>query len=146
MAACPSCGSESPEAAKFCAECGERLAPVEAPERFRRTVTILFADVVGSTALGERVDAETLARVMTDYFAAVKPVVEGHGGVLAKFIGDAVMAVFGLTEAHEDDALRAARAGLRMRGTGATPDRAVQRRLGGAPATRTGINTTPVAR
>src|SRR5256885_15953548 len=88
MAACPRCGTESPDTAKFCAECGERLAPVEAPERFRRTVTILFADVVGSTALGERVDAETLARVMGDYFAAGKPGVGRHGGGLAEVIRD----------------------------------------------------------
>src|SRR6266542_1990974 len=99
MAACDRCGVENPERAKFCLECGSQLA-VTAPERFRRTVTILFSDIVGSTALGERLDPETLSRVMSDYFAAVKPAVERHGGTLAKFIGDAVLAVFGLTKLH----------------------------------------------
>jgi len=72
--------------------------------RFRKTVTILFSDVVDSTGLGERLDPETLSRVLTDYFEGVRPVVERHGGTLAKFVGDAVMAVYGLTELHEDDA------------------------------------------
>ena len=103
MAICASCGSENPERAKFCLECGEQLTPTQAPERFRKTVTILFSDVVGSTALGERLDPETLSHVMSDYFEAVKPVAERHGGILAKFIGDAVMVVFGLTELHEDE-------------------------------------------
>src|SRR5439155_850491 len=83
--------------ARFCPECGSQLAEA-APERFRRTVTILFSDIVGSSALGEQLDPETLSRVMSEYFAAVKPAVERHGGRLAKFIGDAVMAVFGLTK------------------------------------------------
>src|SRR5690349_22401151 len=116
MARCEACGVENPDGAKFCLECGAQLA-ASAPERFRRTVTILFSDVVGSTALGERLDPETLSRVMGEYFAAVKPAVERHGGILAKFIGDAVMAVFGLTELHEDDALRATRAAVEMRET-----------------------------
>src|SRR5712692_2775949 len=141
MTACPSCGTESPDAAKFCAECGERLTPAEAPERFRKTVTILFSDVVGSTVLGERLDPETLSRVMSDYFEAVRPAVARHGGTLAKFIGDAVMAVFGLTELHEDDALRAARAALEMRETLAALNPELERRYGVTLATRTGINT-----
>src|SRR5581483_3187793 len=145
MAACPTCGTESPETAKFCAECGERLRPAVAPERFRRNVTILFSDVVGSTALGERLDPETLARVMGDYFAAVKPAVERHGGTLAKFIGDAVMAVFGLVELHEDDALRAVRAALEMRQTLAVLNPELEQRYGVALTTRTGINTGLVA-
>jgi class 3 adenylate cyclase len=86
-------------------------------ERFRRTVTIVFSDVVGSTSLGEQLDPESLSAVMHEYFAAVKPVAERHGGTVAKFIGDAVMAVFGLIELHEDDALRAARAAVEMRET-----------------------------
>src|SRR2546430_9148227 len=106
MAACEVCGVENPEEAKFCLECGAQLAAT-APERFRRTVTILFSDIVGSTALGERLDTETLSRVMGEYFAAVKPAVERHRGTLAKFIGDAVMAAFGLTRLHEDDPLPA---------------------------------------
>src|SRR5947209_3010235 len=131
--------------AKFCSECGSPLAQPQAPERFRRTVTILFSDVVGSTALGERLDPETLARVLGEYFEAVKPVVERHGGTLAKFIGDAVMAVFGLTKLHEDDALRAARAAVEMRETLARLNRELERRYELVLAVRTGINTGQVA-
>jgi class 3 adenylate cyclase len=145
VAICASCGSENPERAKFCLECGEQLTPTQAPERFRKTVTILFSDVVGSTALGERLDPETLSHVMSDYFEAVKPVAERHGGILAKFIGDAVMVVFGLTELHEDDALRATRVALEVRETLAALNPELERRYGETLATRTGINTGPVA-
>ena len=144
MAACEVCGVENPEGAKFCLECGTQLAAT-APERFRRTVTILFSDIVGSTALGERLDAETLSRVMGEYFAAVKPAVERHGGTLAKFIGDAVMAVFGLTRLHEDDALRAVRAAVEMQRALAELNRELERRYGLMLSARTGINTGPVA-
>jgi class 3 adenylate cyclase/tetratricopeptide (TPR) repeat protein len=145
MPVCPSCGTESSDAARFCAECGLRLRPAEARERFRKTVTILFSDVVGSTALGDRLDAETLSQVMSDYFEAVKPAVERHGGTLAKFVGDAVLAVFGLTELHEDDAVRASRAGLEMRETLVSLNPELERRYGVRLSTRTGINTGPVA-
>ena len=73
----------------------------------RRTVTVLFCDVVDSTPLGERLDPETWRRVQRGYFDAVRGVLERHGGTVEKFIGDAVMAVFGLPTLHEDDALRA---------------------------------------
>src|ERR671934_2738424 len=145
MAACPSCGVDNPERAKFCLECGTPLHESRRPERFRRTVTILFSDVVGSTSLGERLDPESLSSVMGEYFARVKPVAERHGGTVAKFIGDAVMAVFGLTELHEDDALRAARAAVEMRGVLATLNAGFESRFGVVLSTRTGINTGPVA-
>src|SRR5439155_24434827 len=144
MAACEVCRVENPEGAKFCVECGAQLAAT-APERFRRTVTILFSDIVGSTALGERLDPETFSRVMGEYFAAVKPAVERHGGTLAKFIGDAVMAVFGLTRLHEDDALRAVRAAVEMQRALAELNRELERRYGLMLSARTGINTGPVA-
>src|SRR6478752_7197194 len=76
----------------------------------RRTVTVLFADIADWTALGEQLDPESLRQVMTRYFDAMGAVLESHGGTLEKFIGDAVMAVFGVPELHEDDALRAVRA------------------------------------
>src|SRR5919201_1107704 len=145
MAACPSCGVDNPERAKFCLECGTPLHESRRHERFRKTVTILFSDVVGSTSLGERLDPETLSAVMQEYFAAVKPVADRHGGTVAKFIGDAVMAVFGLVELHEDDALRAARAALEMHETLARLNPELERRYGVALSTRTGINTGPVA-
>jgi class 3 adenylate cyclase len=76
----------------------------------RRTVTVLFCDVVDSTPLGERLDVETYRRVQRAYFDGVREVLERHGASVEKFIGDAVMAVFGLPTLHEDDALRAVRA------------------------------------
>jgi class 3 adenylate cyclase/tetratricopeptide (TPR) repeat protein len=145
VAVCTTCGVDNPERAKFCLECGASLAEARRPERFRRTVTILFSDVVGSTSLGERLDPESLSSVMGEYFARVKPVAERHGGTVAKFIGDAVMAVFGLVELHEDDALRAARAAVEMRETLARLNPELERRYGVALSTRTGINTGPVA-
>ena len=78
-------------------------------------VTVLFCDVTGSTALGERLDPESLRRVMARYFEVMKQVVERHGGTVEKFIGDAVMAVFGVPALHEDDALRAVSAAAGMR-------------------------------
>ena len=80
----------------------------------RKTVTVLFCDVVGSTALGERVDTEPLRRLMGNYYEQMRAIVERHGGTVEKFIGDAVMAVFGVPQSHEDDALRAVRASAEM--------------------------------
>jgi class 3 adenylate cyclase len=144
MAACSNCGAENPGGARFCNGCGNSLEQ-ESSERFRKTVTILFSDVVDSTGLGERLDPETLSHVMTDYFEGVRPVIEGHGGTLAKFIGDAVMAVYGLTELHEDDALRAVRTAVEMRETLARLNAGFEQRYGVVLATRTGINTGTVA-
>ena len=80
----------------------------------RKTVTVLFADVAGSTAMGERLDPEVLRRVMARYFEVARATLERHGATVEKFIGDAVMAVFGVPAVHEDDALRAARAALEL--------------------------------
>src|SRR5205823_11183669 len=81
----------------------------------RKTVTVLFCDVVGSTELGESTDPEVLRALLARYFVRMKSIVEVHGGTVEKFIGDAVMAVFGVPVAHEDDALRACRAAIEMR-------------------------------
>src|SRR5690348_9797758 len=81
----------------------------------RKTVTVLFCDLVGSTALGEQLDAEALRRVLGRWHDAMRAPVEQHGGTVEKFIGDAVMAVFGVPRVHEDDALRAVQAAVRMR-------------------------------
>jgi class 3 adenylate cyclase len=94
----------------------------------RKVVTVLFCDVVGSTALGESVDPETLQGLLARYFERMKAIVESHGGSVEKFIGDAVMAVFGVPAVHEDDALRACRAAIEMRA--AVLELGVQGRIG----------------
>jgi class 3 adenylate cyclase len=103
---CPSCGAENPEGFQFCGSCGASLVELTPAREVRKTVTVLFCDVVGSTALGERVDPEPLRRLMGSYYEQMRAIVERHGGTVEKFIGDAVMAVFGVPQAHEDDALR----------------------------------------
>jgi len=111
MAVCPNCGVENPEGFQFCGACGATLAARVTPAHgARKTVTIVFSDLVGSTALGERLDPESLRDAMDRYFTSMRSVLEDHGGIVEKFIGDAVMAIFGLPHSHEDDPLRAARA------------------------------------
>ncbi len=110
------CDQVNPPTARFCNGCGSALATAtEAPRSTRKVVTVLFCDVAGSTALGERIDPEALSAVMAGYYEAMRLVIERHGGTVEKFIGDAVMAVFGVPELHEDDALRAVRAAAEMR-------------------------------
>ena len=94
----------------------------------RKTVTVLFCDVTGSTALGESTDPEALRALLARYFERMKGIVESHGGTVEKFIGDAVMAVFGVPQLHEDDALRACRAAVEMRD--ALPELGVKGRIG----------------
>src|SRR5688572_30377836 len=86
-----------------------------APGAVRKTVTVLFCDVADSTGLGERLDPELLRNVMSGWFDEMRRALEAHGGTVEKFIGDAVMAVFGVPTVHEDDALRAVRAAAEMR-------------------------------
>ena len=113
---CGNCGEENPERARFCFGCGSKLeAEAAARGEVRKTVTVLFSDLAGSTALGERIDPEQMRALMARYFAAMQAVIERHGGTVEKFIGDAIMAVFGIPVLHEDDALRAVRASVEMR-------------------------------
>jgi class 3 adenylate cyclase len=107
---CPSCGARTGDADRFCPGCGTSLRAAEADRETRKRVSILFLDIVGSTALGERLDPEPLRQVMDRYFAVCATSIAEHGGMVEKFIGDAVLAVFGATVAREDDALRAVRA------------------------------------
>jgi class 3 adenylate cyclase/tetratricopeptide (TPR) repeat protein len=140
---CPSCGRKNPEAARFCNACGAELAAAAARE-VRKTVTVLFADVTGSTALGERLDPESFRRVMARYFDTARGCLERHGGTVEKFIGDAVMAVFGVPTAHEDDALRALRAAAELRDSLASLNEELERDFRVSLQLRTGVNTGEV--
>ena len=111
---CTACGTENPAGARFCNSCGAALS-TEAVRDVRKVVTVLFCDVTGSTALGERLDPEQLRSLMAEYFAVARAANERHGGTVEKFIGDAVMAVFGVPTVREDDALRAVRAAVELR-------------------------------
>jgi len=113
---CTSCGAENREGARFCDSCGAVLAEAAPVREVRKVVSVLFCDVSGSTALGERIDPESLRRVMARYFETAKAIVERHGGSVEKFIGDAVIAVFGVPQVREDDALRAVRSADELRG------------------------------
>jgi class 3 adenylate cyclase/tetratricopeptide (TPR) repeat protein len=144
MPACPHCGQVNPDEARFCLRCGQPLEAVTAPREARKVVTVLFTDVTGSTGLGERLDPETMRRVMARYFEEMKAALEAHGGTVEKFIGDAVMAVFGIPVLHEDDALRAVRAAVEMRERLAKLNEELERERSVAILTRTGINTGEV--
>src|SRR6188472_3168571 len=128
MLICQSCGQENEPGARFCNGCGAALAPIQARGETRKTVTVLFCDLTGSTALGEQTDPEVLRALLGRYFECMKAIVESHGGTVEKFIGDAVMAVFGIPAAHEDDALRACRAAVEMRD--ALPELGIRGRIG----------------
>src|SRR6059058_6160504 len=110
----------------------------------RKVVTVLFCDVVGSTTLGESVDPEALQGLLARYFERMKAIVESHGGTVEKFIGDAVMAVFGIPVLHEDDALRAVRAAAEMRTALDDVNRVLRRDWDLEISVRTGINTGEV--
>ena len=140
MAICAQCGVESPDGFRFCGGCGAPLAEAQAPRQARKVVTALFCDVTGSTALGEQLDPEVLRGVLNRYFEVMRGVIEHHGGTVEKFIGDAVMAVFGIPRVHEDDALRAVLAAAEIRER--LP--AIAEKVGVSLRFRTGVNTGPV--
>ena len=144
MPTCASCGQENPEGFRFCGRCGAELGHAEPPREVRKTVTIVFSDVTGSTALGERLDPEATRRLMRRYYDAMSAAVERHGGKVEKFIGDAVMAVFGIPTLHEDDALRAVRAAADMRRDLAALNEELERDFGVRIEARTGVNTGEV--
>src|SRR5579864_291429 len=140
MVACARCGAENPDGFRFCGSCGAPLTVAAPPRESRKVVTALFCDVTGSTALGERLDPEVLRGTLSRYFAVMREVIERHGGTVEKFIGDVVMAVFGIPRVHEDDALRAVRAAAEIRER--LP--AVAQEVGVELRFRTGVNTGPV--
>ena len=112
---CPSCGQETPAGFPRCANCGASLTVPEAAREERKVVTVLFADLVGFTARAERLDPEEVRALQGPYWQRVRLELERHGGTVEKFIGDAVMALFGAPLAHEDDPERAVRAALAIR-------------------------------
>ena len=145
MLSCPRCGEENPEPARFCSACGGPLAAEPGPSfEVRKTVTILFCDLTGSTSLGESQDPEQLRRVMSRYYEEARAVLERHGGQVEKFIGDAVMAVFGIPVLHEDDALRALRAALELRQAFVVLNEELDRSFGVRLGVRTGVNSGEV--
>jgi class 3 adenylate cyclase/tetratricopeptide (TPR) repeat protein len=148
MVQCPSCGEDNPPKFRLCGYCGTPLAssaaPPAAPHEVRKTVTLVFSDLKDSTALGERLDAEALHEVKERYFSAMADEIRRHGGKIEKYIGDAIMAVFGLPRAREDDALRAVRAAVGMRDALDKLNQGLRQRYAVALGNRTGINTGEV--
>ncbi len=142
MPRCAACGHVSAEEFKFCPECGVPAAAAAREER--KTVTVLFCDIVGSTELGERLDPESVRNVLGRFFEMAQAVVERHGGSVEKFIGDAVMAVFGVPVLHEDDALRAVRAAADLRAELGPLNDELARDYGTELGLRVGINTGEV--
>jgi class 3 adenylate cyclase len=128
MTPCGTCSRQIGENFAFCPYCGAPSATAIPTREQRKRVTILFCDVTGSTALGESTDPEALRALLARYFERMKGIVESHGGTVEKFIGDAVMAVFGVPVLHEDDALRAVRAAWEMQA--AVPELGIQARIG----------------
>jgi len=144
---CPSCGTINPEGFAFCGTCGASLASVAAPTptaEERKVVTILFADVTGSTAIAERLDPEQMRAMMGRFFQAMTEVIGRYEGTVEKFIGDEVMAVFGLPITHEDDPERAVRAAAAMRERLDELNRELEATRGIALQMRIGINTGEV--
>src|SRR2546430_2562230 len=113
MVTCPNCGQENPEGFRLCGMCGSPLvAETTAPREERKVVTVLFADLVGFTTRSEQLDPEDVRGLLAPFHARLREELERFGGTVEKFIGDAVMALFGAPTAHEDDPERAVRAAL----------------------------------
>ncbi|HMA46868.1 MAG TPA: AAA family ATPase, partial [Frankiaceae bacterium] len=144
MRLCGACGEDNPDRARFCLACAAPLGAEAPGADSRKMVTVVFCDVTGYTTMGEQLDPESLRQVMTRYFGRVRETLESHGGTVEKFIGDAVVAVFGVPVLHEDDALRAARAALDIRAAMRELNVTLQRDWGLRLQTRTGINSGEV--
>ena len=142
MLACAVCGEPNPERARFCLQCGAPIGrEAAAPPETRKVVSVVFSDLAGSTSLGERLDPESLSRLMARWFERARAVLERHGGTVQKFIGDAVMAVFGIPTVHEEDALRAVRAAAELYTALAGLNQELAGEWGETLRLRTGVNT-----
>src|SRR5437870_13131400 len=115
MIVCPRCGLANPDGNRFCGSCGSPLEAARAPRQERKTISVLFADLVGFTSTAERMEPEDVKAMLSPYYARLRREIERHGGTVEKFIGDAVVALFGAPVAHEDDPERAVRAALAIR-------------------------------
>jgi class 3 adenylate cyclase len=138
---CPNCQTANPEGARFCLNCA---APLKSPRTVageRKFVTVLFADMVDSTTIGEQLDPEQVAEIMNGAFAFLNASVTKYGGTVARLLGDAIVAFFGAPVAHEDDAERAVRAGLDIQAAAREYAEAVKRDYGVDFKVRIGINT-----
>ncbi|HJR44331.1 MAG TPA: adenylate/guanylate cyclase domain-containing protein [Actinomycetota bacterium] len=144
MRKCPNCDTINSDAAKFCQGCGNPLPEKADAQEVRKICTMVFCDLTGSTALGESLDPETLRRIITRYFSEMKAILAKHGGTVEKFIGDAVMAAFGIPVIHEDDAVRGVRAAFEMQQAMAAMNVDLQLEYGKALYARIGVNTGEV--
>jgi class 3 adenylate cyclase/tetratricopeptide (TPR) repeat protein len=144
VASCPVCATDNADVARFCMACGAALVAPEPAREARKVVSVVFADITGSTGLGERLDPEALRSIMGRWFEAMRTVLERHDGSVEKFIGDAVVAVFGVPVVHEDDALRAVRAAAEMHAALANLNETLRAERGIEVAMRVGVNTGPV--
>jgi class 3 adenylate cyclase/tetratricopeptide (TPR) repeat protein len=138
---CPNCQTSNPEGARFCLNCGTPLESPRQVEGERKFVTVLFADVVDSTAMGERLDPEQVIEIMNGAFAFLNAAVAKYDGTVARLMGDAVLAFFGAPVAHEDDAERAVRAGLEIQARAREYAKVTTRDYGVDFNVRVGINT-----
>jgi class 3 adenylate cyclase len=146
---CPGCDAEQLSGSKFCNQCGAAMAAQPRPAAgtgpgnaaVRKNVTALFADLVGSTSFGEQVDPEAARSAMAGYFEILRSTIEDHAGTVVKFTGDGVMAVFGVPEVAEDDALRAVAAGQALQGRFRAFAGQVRDRHGVELGLRVGVNT-----
>ena len=142
MQTCEACATENPDGHRFCGACGSALTP-PALER-RRLVTSVFCDLSGSTGIAERADSEIVFELMRSYFDVARAALERHGGAVEKFIGDAVVGMFGVPETNEDDALRACRAALEIQDRIGSLNVELESRLDVRIAVRIGVNTGEV--
>ena len=138
---CPSCGEPNPEHARLCGMCRTALVAVDAADDGGRLVTVVTSDLKGSTALGERLDPESLREVLNRYFAVMRVVFESHGGSIEKIIGDAIVAVFGLPFKHEDDPIRAVEAAAESQRALVTLNDELEKLWGVQLVNRTGVAT-----
>ena len=141
---CPSCGEENPARFRLCGFCGTPLVAALPAQEVRKPATFIFVDLKGSTALTERIDQEAMSEIKKRYFTVMAAEIERHGGTIEKYIGDAIMAVFGIPKAHEDDALRAVRAAYGMQQQLTDLNEEFRLAYGVELANRTGVNTGEV--